>query len=316
MAERLRAQRLFKAQLRQLWGYLPPGSSAAERMALITLYAIDDGGEGGAVVSHADLGELSGFSPSTSYRATKALERAGYIASKPCFREDEDHSQTANSYAVLAFEALERELVVDLAPAHVTMTRGRSVVSNQQKEIPEETVAARVSPVDNCPPVDDLTPEDRAALAAVGRGLKFPEPENVPEPVRGSPLELVCARWGWPHYGQVWQLLQKREGQQLAHVAAPALAALLRRSAAQVPNPAGYVLGTMRTMAKAGPGLRSIRPAPDTPAPGSLAELELQFATLRGLRDSSVGDADRYGQLCIAVHELGRRIVARKAKAS
>lgn len=309
--------RLLKMQMRQFIGHMPPGTSPAQRGALLSLFAFDDSDDG-AVLSHADLGTLGGYSASTSHRATKALERDGHIASAPRFREGEDQSQAANSYAVLAFDAFERELVVSIdAPAPpLKMLRGLSSVSNQQKEIPEKTVVREAAPVDNPPPVDnpsselDPTPADRAALAVVGRALKFPQPETVPTPEPGSALDAVRKRWDWSGYGQVWQLLQSREGQSLAHVVAPALAALLRRPPDKVDNPAGYVRTTMRTMAKAGPGLYATRPAPDTPAPGSLAELQLRFATLRGLRDSSVGDPERYGQLSQAVYKLGREISA------
>jgi len=320
--DRLRALRLLRAQMRQLIGYMPPGTNAAQRGALLALFMLDDGDEHGAVISHGDLGELGGYSASTSYRATKALEQGGHIASKPRFRAGEDHSQAANSYAVLAFEALERELVLDLdapAPDHpVKMQGGLGSVTGQQKEISEDPVLPPAPPVDNnCAPVDDPTPEDRAALAAAVRDLNFPKRENLPDPEPGSPCAEVLARWNWKAYSDVLDVLRSPLARGAPQAVPLAFEALLRRPRSSIDQPGAYLRGALKRIVQGGgPGLRSTRPAPDTPAPGSIADLEMQLSKLRGLRDSCLGDPARYQQLNEALFRLGREILAQKAGAS
>jgi hypothetical protein len=277
---------------------MPESLGPAERLTLLVLAALEQR-DGEATPSHRKLGALVGHSAKSSQRATHKLARVDALAIEPCFWSD-DHQQTSNSYAVLA---LPMTAAVDPPDR---LTRGRARVPDQQKEIPEETVAARVSPVDNCPPVDDPTPEDRAALAAAARGLKFPKREKLPDPEPGSPLAEVQKRWGWDAYSDALDVVESPRARASPEAVAPALAELLRRPRDRIDTPGAYLRSALKRIASGagGPGLCATRP-PFAPAPDSIAAKRL---VLIGLRESCP-PGERRCQLDLAIHEMSRELV-------
>jgi hypothetical protein len=294
----------FRLQLRALWEHLPDDAGPTERLALLALFMLDNGGQDGVRIAQADLAELVGCSAKTIQRTLCKSARKDHVAVDPTFWGD-DGTQTANSYAVLALPPVEafgeldsaRPTLRPIAKVHPpdNLTRGGDKVADQQKEIPEEKEIETEEGVDN--PTD----EDRAALAAAVREFEFPHQKSVPDPEPGSLPAKVRDRFGWRAYRDVLGVLESREGRAAPYAALPALQALLALPERWEGVPGAWFRGTFRNKAAAGPEL------PPDP-------LEARRLKLIALREQCVGNPERYGQLSRVIYELGREIVKEKAR--